>query len=90
MTTGVGSRDQERSGWLQLLAPGQWPSGAEERALSRRQDVNYQSWPGAQSQLTRVWEQLSTGTLGPARLTVAQEPGQLTQSIINFLTRHGK
>ena len=60
------------------------------RALSRRQDVNYQSWPRAQSQLTRVWEQLSTGTQGPARPTVAQEPGQLTQSIINFLTRHGK
>ena len=33
---------------------------------------------------------LSTGTQGPGRLTVAQEPGQLTQSIINFLPRHGK
>lgn len=77
MTTGVGSCDQERSGWLQWLRVSGHQEH-EERALSRRQDVNYQSWPQAQSQLTRVWEQLSTGTQGPARLTVAQKPGQLT------------
>ena len=44
--------------------------------------------------VSRVWEH-STGRLpwdapGPDNLTVAPEPGQLTQSIINFLPRHWK
>ena len=92
MTTGVGSRDQERSGWLQLLAPGQWPSGAEERALSTEQETGCELSELAPGLVTthQSMGTLSTGTQGPGRLTVAQEPGQLTQSIINFLPRHGK
>ena len=89
MTTGVGSQWPHISAVTRPGAVGGSPGSPGSLAIRSssgdqgRQDVNHQSWPGAQSQLTRVWEpaQVHAGPGRPA--TVAQETRQLTQPINN-------